>query len=215
VGSGGIRAPGALLQLYHVIVAMRGEPTLRGALLLLAVVGAPGCGSSRTLPGGDVSPTLDQQVLRDSSADVDLSFPAVLEGVWLVGWSDKMHHYSWVRFARMATPLPPSVRVDAWILAGDDIVANVPLWRCSGKAAYWMGAAGNTIYLDFPSSSCLSSGSMTGGYVFTDISAPSSGPGGAILSATVTTQATLEKMKGFKFPSGWCDAAMTSCTSPF
>jgi hypothetical protein len=153
-------------------------------------------------------------MLRDSSADLDVSFPAVLEGVWLVGWTAGMNHYSWVRFAKMATPLPPNVKVDAWILAGEDIDANIPFWSCSGKATYWMGAAANTIYLDFPSTSCLPDGSAMEGYVFENFFAPTYGPKSAILSALVKVQATLSPLEAYKFPDSWCDATMTSCNNP-
>lgn len=78
------------------------------------------------------------------------------------------------------------------------------------------GAAGNTIYLDFPSTSCLPGGSLTQGYVFSDFD--SSGAGAlkdAILSATVKIQATLQPLSGYKYPGTWCDAAMTSCKAPW
>ena len=189
------------------------------------VLADPGCDSSRPVPVGDARPDAtatdlppgaEQVFPRDSSADIDLTFPAVLEGVWLVGWyQNAANHFSWVRFAEMATPLPPNVKIDAWILAGYDIPTNDPLWKCSGKATYWMGAAGNTIYLDFPSTDCLADGSDMQGYVFSDFTVPTSGPAGAILSATVREQATLFPMVAFKFPGSWCDANMTSCTSPF
>jgi len=152
----------------------------------------------------------------DSSAGIDLPFPEVLEGVWLVGWyQNTANHVSWVRFAKMATMLPPTVKIDAWILTGDDIPTNDPLWKCKGKAAYWMGAAGNTIYLDFPAADCLADGSTTEGYVFEDFTGITSGPPGAILSARVHVQATLFSMVAYKFPDSWCDAKMTNCKSPF
>jgi hypothetical protein len=104
---------------------------------------------------------------------------------------------------------------DAWILDGKKIANNVPFWSCSGKGSYWMGAAGNTIYLDFPSKSCLAGRAMKG-YVFSEIAAAgATAPVRAILAATVSDQATLRRYKGYKFPAAWCDAAMTSCKAPF
>lgn len=148
------------------------------------------------------------------AADMNQSFPAVLEGVWLIGWSGGMNHFSWLRFSKMATRTMS--KKDAWLLEGKAITSNLPLWACSGKASYWMGAAGNTIYLDFPSKSCLPNGSLTQGYVFSDFNSSGAGaPKGAILSATVKIQATLQPLSGYKYPASWCDAAMTSCKAPW
>lgn len=190
------------------------------AAAAVVAVAALGCGSRQVAAGDagiDVAVAadhaLDTTVVDLGSADMNLSFPAVLEGVWLIGWSGGMNHFSWVRFSKMATP--SMTKKDAWILDGKGISSNLPLWDCSGKASYWMGAAGNTIYLDFPSSSCLP-GSSSKGYVFGDFDTSGAGaPKDVILSATVKDQATLQKFEGYKFPATWCDSAMTSCKAPF
>ena len=197
---------------------------------LVTVIAAPGCGSrqvaedagpdavaldlqadSRRLDAAaaDASPTTDL-----GAADMNLSFPAVLEGVWLIGWSGGMNHFSWVRFSKMATRT--MTKKDAWLLDGQAITSNLPQWSCNGKASYWMGAAGNTIYLDFPSTSCLPGGKLTQGYVFGDFNTSGAGaPQDAMLSATVKLQATLEELSGYKYPDTWCDATMTACKAPW
>jgi hypothetical protein len=157
---------------------------------------------------------LDAAIGDVGSADMNLSFPAVLEGVWLIGWSGGMNHFSWVRFSKMATP--SMTKKDAFVLDGKTIGSNLPLWECSGKASYWMGAAASTIYLDIPAASCASGVATSKGYSFGDFDTSGAGaPKDVILSATVQVQATLQKLSGYKYPDTWCDAAMTSCKAPF
>lgn len=220
----------------------RRSPPLGGTLLLLVALCA--CSSPRTVGPGDaggeagrtadlaahdaaaipdVGPpdravTVDAAVAdRAVTGDLNLSFPQILDGVWLVGWSGGMNHFSWVRFA---VPAPAAaLEGEAWILDGQEILGNEPFWHCSGKARWWMGAAAFTVYLDFPSADCLQTASgpvATMGYVFGDYApATSTDPQGAILVATVKDQPTLTARQGYKFPRDWCDAPLTSCKPPF
>ena len=87
---------------------------------------------------------------------------------------------------------------------------------CNGKVSYWMGAAMNTIYIDFPSASCVRGGSRSPGYIFSDFNYTGAGaPKASILSARVQVQSTLQKLNGYKYPDTWCDKAMTHCKAPF
>jgi hypothetical protein len=190
-----------------------------------------GCGS-RQVTGGDTGVDItvtadlaaadfaadsvgpDSATLDLGSADMNRGFPAVLEGVWLIGWSGGMNHFSWVRFSKMATP--SMTKKDAWVLAGTGIISNLPQWDCSGKASYWMGAAASTIYLDIPATSCATGVATSKGYVFSDFNTSGAGaPKDVILSAKVKVQATLQTLEGYKYPDTWCDATMTSCKKPF
>jgi hypothetical protein len=194
--------------------------------LLLMLLAGVRCGSTRTVVSDDAgqdaartddgAPPVDGLVLPDGPTQRDdggRAFPAILEGVWLVGWSGGMNHFSWVRFGLMASRTME--KKDLWILQGADIIGNLPFWSCSGQGTYWMGAAGNTIYIDFPSTTCVP-GKTGEGYVWSDFALPGSpAPPGAILTATVKTQATLQALEGIKYPDDWCDAAMTSCKAPF
>jgi hypothetical protein len=201
------------------------------SLTLLAVIA--GCDSSRRLSGdgaadashdaipdalrGDATrdSTFEQMALGDatvdgSRADANLKFPAVLEGLWLIGWSGGMNHFSWVRLGALGS----GVKSKAWINAGKNIFANAPLLDCSGETSWFIGAALHTAYVDLPSASCLS-GKSNVGWVFESYRAPDALAPGALLMATVKDQATLNPMSGYKFPDDWCDAALTHCKSPF
>jgi hypothetical protein len=180
-----------------------------------------GCDTSRPIvpAGGDQGPDLVSSAERTgstergASADLDLSFPAVLEGVWLVGWSGGMNHYSWIRFSAFVSYGKKS---EARVLVGKEILSNTPYFGCGGQITWWMGAAARTAYLDFPSTSCDPSGIATVGYVFSEVTPPDgSSPPGTLLKATLKEQATLKAISGFKLPADTCDAAMTTCKSPF
>ena len=179
----------------------------------------------RAQPAPDVAAVPDGTAVPDVVAadvaragDMNLHFPEVLEGVWLVGWSGGLNHYSWVRFGHASMPSPVS-KADAWILDGKDLLSNAPIWNCSGKTTWYMGAAADTAYLDFPSPSCLQTAAGPAtmmGYVFSDYAPPTAtDPRGAVLLATVKDQPTLRAWQGFKFPDDWCDANMTTCKNPF
>ncbi len=179
------------------------------AFAAILIIG--GCDLSRTISADSAT---GSDGGRDSSAsDMNLSFPGALEGIWLMGWSGGANHFSWVRFSKMAKP--SMVKKDAWILDGQKISANLPLFSCSGKTTYWMGAAGRTVYLDLPSPSCMA-GKKSIGLVFSEFTAPAKGgPKGAILSAAIKEQAVLTPLEGHKFRSSWCDPGMTTCKAPF
>lgn len=146
--------------------------------------------------------------------DASLAFPTYFEGLWLIGWSGGMNHFSWVRFGKLVATMPSSS--EAWILEGEDIIGNAPLWSCHGKTTWGIGAAADTAYLDFPSTSCDPQRPNSIGLVFGELVGPGSGaPPGAMLSTTVKEQATLQAMVGYKYPDTWCDAAMTHCKAPF
>lgn len=163
-------------------------------------------------PPRDAGPP-DALAVRDALTDASLAFPSYFEGVWLIGWSGGMNHFSWVRFGKLVATMPSSSA--AWILEGDDILGNVPLWSCHGKTTWGIGAAADTAYLDFPSTSCDPQRPNSIGLVFGELVAPGSeAPPGAILSTTVKEQATLQALVGYRFPDTWCDAAMTQCKPP-
>jgi len=193
------------------------------AMMTAALLAVMGCDLSRTVTGDDATPGivvkdlgLADNLTVDAAAPADMSttFPAALEGVWLIGWSGGMNHFSWVRFSRMATRT--MTKKDAWILEGKAITSNLPLLNCKGKATYWMGAAKNTIYLDLPSSGCFPGGAKSPGFIFSNFDTSGAGaPKDAIMSARVQVQSTLQMLEGYKFPNTWCNKAMTSCKAPF
>lgn len=133
----------------------------------------------------------------------DIMQPGAAPGIWLVGWSGGMNHYSWVRL---------NADYSADVLDGKELPGNAPLWPCSGKGSWMFSAKLYNVHLTLPSG-C--SGMLAFDLTFEQLVAPTGYAKGAILQANVTTQPMGTPLEAYKFPPGQCDAAMTSCKGPF
>lgn len=130
-------------------------------------------------------------------------FFSALPGIWLVGWSGGLNHYSWVRFdagGASADYLP----------GGAEILSNAPYWSCSGQGTYTITQKPNTVMLMFPAACNLAPLVLTFDSFYTAGIPPK-----ATLGAHVSTDPPNQPLDGFKYPASQCDAAMTTCTSPF
>lgn len=142
------------------------------------------------------------------TADGGSTFPGILDGVWLIGWSGGMNHFSWIRFSSVTMG-----GGKAQILAGKDIVSNLPLWNCSGATSWNITSKPNTLQLHMPSGSC--NGMKSSVYTFQSFQKPPGGwPKGALLEAVVDQSSPTAKLKAYKYPASQCDAAMTACKDP-
>jgi hypothetical protein len=144
----------------------------------------------------------------DSSLPPDPdTFAEMLNGVWLIGWSGGMNHFSWVRLSG-----GPQWGGDAEFLAGDDLFANAPFWDCTGLGSWMITAKPYTVGLQFPAS--CSTGFAS--YTFLTMLPAAGYPPGAVVQASLEDPtnpgATLE---GYRFPSDWCDPTMTTCPDPW
>lgn len=133
----------------------------------------------------------------------DIMQPGALEGVWLVGWSGGMNHYSWVRF---------NADFSADVLDGKGLPGNAPLWPCSGQGSWLFTAKLYNVHLTLPAG-CSSTIGVD--LTFESLAAPTGYAKGAILQANVTTQPNGTPLEAYKFAASQCDAGMTSCKSPF
>jgi len=151
---------------------------------------------------------------EDASADVDAdvdtitAFVNTMNGIWLVGWSGGLRHYSWVRITSDSSGQWTGT---AEFLSGEDISSNSPYWACSGKGTWMIPQKVNSILFTFPSS-CPSGIEME--YTF-EFSLPMPYPPGASLAAVVSPLSGSQKLEGYKFPDSQCDATMSTCIDPF
>ena len=129
--------------------------------------------------------------------------PGALEGIWLIGWSGGMNHYSWVRF---------NADSSADVLAGDDLAINAPYWPCTGAGSWVFGAKPNTVFLMLPAA-CGTGEPLT----FDSLGPGRPFPLGSVLSANINTPpgSPPPPLEGYKFPPSQCDASMTVCQDPF
>ena len=129
--------------------------------------------------------------------------PGALEGIWLIGWSGGMNHYSWVR-------LTGEMAGVADFLDGADLAVNGPFWSCSGQGSWLVTAKPNTVMLTFPSECNLPAKVLT----FETFQLPTGWPNGVRLVAQLTDLDVSVYLEGYQFPPSQCDAAMASCTDP-
>ncbi len=149
-----------------------------------------------------------QDITGDLSCQNDPGSPFLqnLQGIWLIGWSGGLNHFSWVR-----------LRVDggaggqADFLSGKDMQANMPYWDCTGSGQWSLTAKPDTVGLYFPDA-CANLGFEA--LTFVSFSPPAGYPDGAILQASIESTSGVP-LEGYKFPPDWCDPVMSSCADPF
>jgi hypothetical protein len=137
-----------------------------------------------------------------------LSFPTILKGIWLIGWSGGLNHYSWARFACAAA--------DCWsgtvdIRSGADLYTNMPFWPCDGQGQWMVTAKPNTVDITMPAA-CADAGFQA--FTFETFTPAAGWPKGAVVVSTVSWLNGPMSLDGYKFPDSQCDAAMTACTDP-
>ena len=166
--------------------------------VLLALAGCSHDALPRAADAELASAPVDQ-----GGPDAPLPFPVPLEGIWLVGWTGHVNHYSWVRFT-----VAGRVQGRADFLSGKDLPINGPFWSCDGQGDWTITQKADTVQLRFPAACKLADAAFT----FSGFAPAGAYPLGAILDATVSGQGG--SYQGFKFPPAQCDAAMTICTNP-
>lgn len=124
--------------------------------------------------------------------------PGALEGLWLVGWSGGMNHFSWVRLE------PGGV---ATFNDGANLDVNGPLWPCSGSGSFGLAAKPETIALYLPPG-CGTMAAVT----FVKFLGEPSWPNGCLLEASVEMAPPAGgPLTACKFPLSTCDATLSSC----
>ncbi len=133
-------------------------------------------------------------------------FWSTLEGIWLVGWSGGMNHYSWVRFD---TTEP--MAGDALFNPGEDVGANAPLWPCAGAGSWMATAKPDTVQLMFPANCSLQMEVLS----FVSVEPAGGYPPGAIQAARIESLSAPGQLEGYKFAQSQCTPDMSSCDNPF
>jgi len=149
-----------------------------------------------------------QDITGDLSCQNDAGPPFLqdIQGIWLIGWSGGLRHFSWVRL-RVGGPADGQ----ADFLAGDDLESNQPYWDCTGTGQWILTAKPDTVGLSFPDG-CANLGFEA--ITFLSFAPPTGYPAGAILTASIESTSGVP-LEGYKFPPDWCNAAMSSCADPF
>jgi len=137
------------------------------------------------------------------------TFPEYLEGLWLIGWSGGLDHYSWVRLS--VDPLAARFRAKP-----SDAKSVTGYYGCDGKGSWNMTAKPRTIFLNLPAGCPTGAAAPQQALTFGDSAPPNTYPVGAILRVTFVTDApSQQQLTGFRFPDDTCDLDLTTCADPF
>ena len=150
-------------------------------------------------PPADLAKPVDR-----GGPEAPIPFLGPLEGIWLVGWSGGLNHFSWVRFT-----VAGQTQGKAEFLKGKELRFNQPLWDCDGVGSWTITAKPDTIQIHFPPACNL----PWVAYTIGPYGPPGNYPPGAILEAPFAAQPG-QAVGGYKYPPGQCDAGLTKCVDP-
>ena len=133
-------------------------------------------------------------------------FPAALSvGVWLVGWSGGLDHYSWIRFTAAA-----GGNSGTWQARDAACQACTPYLPCSGAPGTWSGATPRSGVYEItltPPVDCADQRPHV--WKLVDLTTPDYPPG-AELAAHLTIDAG-NVVLAERYPSSACDPTFTTC----
>jgi hypothetical protein len=169
-----------------------------------------GGGAGGSISDGAVDAAVDVPARPLDTYSVDMpsysDYNKLLGGIWLVGWSGGLRHYSWVRLSGT-----PGGAAD--FLAGDNLPSNTPYWSCIGQGTWNPTAAPYAMMLSFPSS-CPSG--LSAYFKFQGLpDPPTLLPGATFGMIAPSTSRTDPPTEWWKFPGSQCDELMAVCKSPF
>lgn len=167
--------------------------------------GVPGVGQGGITAGGGASGSSGVGSGGFGSLD---AFYADLQGVWLIGWSGGLNHYSWMQFT-VDDALLGAGKVR--ILDPDDVPSNTPFWSCEGEGSWSLAARPNTIAVSFPAGCSPAVVALTFGPP-----QKTSFPRASFqTSVEINADPAWPNIEGFKMDGSQCDADFTACEGPF
>jgi hypothetical protein len=133
------------------------------------------------------------------------AFTATLgEGVWLLGWSGGLDHFSWVRFV-FSTELQGSIDVL------DSVCPSCTgFFQCEGKGMFSADPQNSSVLLQLP----MACGDATTTLTFGPFTSMPGYPPSATLGASVTDE-NGQGYGAFQFPASFCAVDFSTCSDPF
>jgi len=178
----------------------------------LAVLALAACSGSPISTGGDAGTDFARTGdLAGGGGDLalggDLSLAGDLaathyppDGIWLIGWSGGLNHYSWVRFTAATSTID--------LLRPTGNSAWTAYWDCAGSGSFYLAAKPNTVQMLLPA------GCPTTQDVLTFTMQPTLMMPMEIYSTTIDENPPTTPLDGHQFAGTQCDPGFTSCTLP-
>jgi len=140
------------------------------------------------------------------------SFPDVLyQGVWFVGWSGGLDHYSWVKFS----PSSPGATNGTWAVIDSTCLPCTPYFQCEGNNGLFSAtSATRTLVMQYPLACSDSGAPGSETWTVQRILAPAGGPPGAELQLILDVSGRAG-IAAYRYSASHCDAGFTSCPGPY
>jgi hypothetical protein len=141
------------------------------------------------------------------------SFPDLVPGLWLIGWSGGLDHFSWVRFTGNGGSMSGTAFLRSRPSARKGMT---PYFSCTGEGSWLVSAKPKTIFITFPGN-CPPEAlqNIQASYTFGTISSSPTFVKTALLQVDFEHEPAQQALIGLKFPDDTCDATLTQCADPF
>lgn len=131
-------------------------------------------------------------------------FPNVLDdGVWLIGWSGGLDHYSWVKFVFQ------TATTGTFTLLDPMGVTLTSYYMCEGSGAFSTDLGTGVVTLELPAACGMAKSILD----FESFFSPGGFPPHATMGANIKTMG--QYIQGFQHDAGFCDQNFTACGDPF
>jgi hypothetical protein len=132
------------------------------------------------------------------------TFPAILgDGIWLVGWSGGLDHYSWMKFTFLQPAAGTLEILDA------ECPSCTGFFDCEGMGAF-------TVDVQSPADDVtVAACNLVPTFDFQSFGPPPPFFPSAILEAQIVETQTMNPLVGLQFGPMACDPGFTQCINPF
>ncbi|MCA9594129.1 MAG: hypothetical protein KC776_12485 [Myxococcales bacterium] len=175
--------------------------------------GASGSSGSAGATSNDAGSDAATDAMMDGGAPV---WPDVLfTGVWYVGWSGGLDHYSWMKL----TETGPGQANGQWAALDAVCGSCTGYFPCEGDQGLFIASkqAPMTLTLQYPLACAGDSGAPDSEvWTIKSFGPPPSFPAGALLTASVQVGSNpTQVVNAYLYPASQCNPAFKSCTNPF
>ena len=137
------------------------------------------------------------------------SFPELVPGLWLIGWSGGLDHFSWVRLTKVG----PS-NVAYFRSKPAERKGMTAYFQCTGQGSWRDDSKPKTILLDFPCPpEALQNIPTT--YTFGSINPNPTFAKNVLLQVDFEHEPAQQALMGLKLPDDTCDLELKECADPF
>jgi hypothetical protein len=138
-------------------------------------------------------------------------FPDFVPGLWLIGWSGGLDHFSWVRIQSDSAMSGKTT----YRSKPSDRKGMTPYFNCDTQGTWMVTAKLNTIFLNFSEACDVANPNVNHSYTFGTVNTSPTFVKTALLQVDFEHEPAQQALIGLKFPDDTCNEALTQCADPF